>query len=374
MITRTKCIIDGNSELEHLVTLKSFPVFIGSTTKEIGYDVSSDLVFDICKSTGLIQLRNLVDLNLVYSEYHSEAIGGTWRSHHNDFSAFVLSNIKSKNKIVEFGGGNGLLSNLILTNRRDLGYTLIEPNPSNYYNNMCKLIIGNIEDNIAEVQNSNVLIHSHTFEHITNPLETMEMISKSQNVGDLMIFSIPNLRYYLENKYVNVLNFEHTYLLTDVIMEELLNLFGYNVLKKEYFVNHSIFYSCERNELSRSTYKFSNNYLTNKKLFLDMIKNVKEKVAYYNERIKNHCESFIFGAHVFSQFLINQGLSEKHILNILDNSTMKRNKRLYGSKLKIKGLDILKYYHNPLVILNAGQYQDEIKEQIEKINSKCIII
>ena len=53
---------------------------------------------------------------------------------------------------------------------------------------------------------------------------------------------------------------------------------------------------------------------------------------------KNKKANFIFGGHVFSQFLFATGLKEKKFSCILDNSNLKNKQRLYGSKIKFKNL------------------------------------
>lgn len=49
--------------------------------------------------------------------------------------------------------------------------------------------------------------------------------------------------------------------------------------------------------------------------------------------------------------------------------------RLYGSNLKVKSPEILKKYKNPVAILKAGIYNNEIKKQIlTQINKKTKFI
>ncbi|EOI7656095.1 SAM-dependent methyltransferase, partial [Campylobacter jejuni] len=82
-----------------------------------------------------------------------------------------------------------------------------------------------------------------------------------------------------------------------------------------------------------------------------------------------------FGAHLFGQYLIFQGLNTEKIINILDNNLIKQEKRLYGTKFIVKSPKILKDQDNSLVILNAGVYNDEIEKDIlENINQKIEIL
>ena len=102
---------------------------------------------------------------------------------------------------------------------------------------------------------------------------------------------------------------------------------------------------------------------------LKMVKEINEYVDKYSSSV------FLFGAHIFSQYLISFGLKTDKIKFILDNSPIKIERRLYGTNLVVKSPKILKEYSNPLVILKAGLYNKEIKDDIiNNINSKAKFI
>ncbi len=83
----------------------------------------------------------------------------------------------------------------------------------------------------------------------------------------------------------------------------------------------------------------------------------------------------MFGAHIFSQNLIFNGLNCKNIEYILDNDPNKKNKFLYGTNIQVMGSEILKKYRSPIVILRAGAYNSEIKKNIiNKANKKTTFI
>ena len=66
------------------------------------------------------------------------------------------------------------------------------------------------------------------------------------------------------------------------------------------------------------------------------------------------------------------GLNTDKIKFVLDNSEEKQEKRLYGTKLIVKSPKILIEEKDPVVILKAANYNEEIKENIlSKINANC---
>ena len=58
---------------------------------------------------------------------------------------------------------------------------------------------------------------------------------------------------------------------------------------------------------------------------------------------------------------------------LLDNDTNKQTKRLYGTNLFVKSPTVLKDVERPIIILKAGVYNDEIKNDIiVNINPKTV--
>ena len=74
-----------------------------------------------------------------------------------------------------------------------------------------------------------VIIHSHFFEHLFNPIEGLAKMNDCLNEGGTMYFSVPNLEYILDNGFLpgNVLHFEHTFFYKKYDLVNLLNLFGF---------------------------------------------------------------------------------------------------------------------------------------------------
>ena len=84
-----------------------------------------------------------------------------------------------------------------------------------------------------------------------------------------------------------------------------------------------------------------------------------------NKKIsKANNKVFLFGAGLFSQYLISFGLRTENIEYILDNSLSKQNKRLYGTNLIVKSPKILSSIDKAHVILKAHTYNQEIIDDI----------
>ena len=154
----------------------------------------------------------------------------------------------------------------------------------------------------------------------------------------------------------------------------MLSKFGFRIIEKAYFKNHSIFYSTVRDDTVIPSESDSNLYDKNKQLYMDYVKYYEDLIIELNNRLKDiTLPIYLFGAHIFSQYLLTIGLDSTKINSILDNDSKKQGKRLYGTSLKIQSPQVLKNGEPIVVILKAGIYNEEIKQDILKdINSNII--
>jgi len=329
--------------------------------------------FMICKESGIIQLEKLLPLELVYQTFHSEAVKGIWKEHHQSFAKFI--NKVKPNKVMEIGGSNGYLANYYLDNIEDIKWEIIEPTPNINKRKNITVHKKFFEDHNIQ-SNDFTIVHSHTLEHSYDIYQFLKKITENIQIGEYHIFSVPNLLEYIKRCYTNNLNFEHTFLIDEDIIAYFMEVFGFEIIERQYFNEHSIFYLTKKNSSIRHNVSIKNNYIRNKQLFMNFVDTIKIEVNRLNDIINNTSNDhiFLFGAHIFSQFLINFGLKSSKLKKILDNSEIKQNKRLYGTNLFVEKPDILVDFKNPLVIIKAGQYQQEIESQIQNINPNSIII
>lgn len=372
LIVRKKSVITGKKNLEHLITYKNYPVFIGCTDQPRASDFFADMSFSICKDSGIIQLDNLIPLDILYSQYHSEAIGGLWSEHHQKFINFFSK--FSPNNVLEIGGSNCFIAERYLKKNSTTKWIIIEPSLAKVKNPRIKIISKIFDGKLKLKKKINTVIHSHVLEHMYDPDKFMKNINFLINEGSLHIFSVPNLYKYMKKGYSNCINFEHSLFLTEYFIDHLLKKNGFKIIEKEYFYEHSIFYATRKTDKNFKK-NLKSKYGEYKKLFIKYVNNNRKIVADINKRIsKIEGDVYLFGAHVFSQMLLNLGLNEKRIKFILDNSKIKQDKRLYGTNLFVKSPDFIRRKKKAIVILRVGAYQKEVKNQIKRINKNVTFI
>ena len=365
-IQRDKDVINECKDLEFLYKFDNFPVFMGCTNQSIEKDILVNMQWEISKGSGVIQLNPLLPLDILYPESHGSGnIGRMWAEHHQEFSKFIQH--QSPNSVLEIGGAHGILSREY-KKENPINWTILEPNPSPAKDVDATFIKGFFDDKFTFDGEIDTIIHSHVFEHVYYPDEFIGHISSFLNNGQNLIFSLPNMEEMLKRKYTNCINFEHTVFITEPYVEYLLSKHGFKQVAKQYFKDdHSIFYAYVKDSNTKTIELPKGLYEHNKKLYLDYVDYHKQLIKDLNVKIDNISGDqpiYLFGAHVFAQYLIEFGLDIGRIICLLDNDTNKQGKRLYGTNMMVESPKVLADVNNPIVILKAGVYNQEVSDDI----------
>ena len=363
LIVRSRDVVTGDVNLEELHSLADFPVFMGCVGHSQSEDIVAEMSWHISNESGLIQLKKLIPLDILYQSQHAGAIGGIWMEHHRLFSKF-LSKFKPSS-VLELGGAHGILAKEYKRVGK-IPWTILEPNPAPVDGCEARFIKGFFDDKFSYEDVFDAVVHSHVFEHIYEPDQFMRHLAGFMAEGKHLVFSLPNMQVMLERKYTNCINFEHTVFLTEPYVEFLLAKHGFRLLTKEYFMDdHSIFYAAVR-DLSVKPLDLPHHlYEKNKQLYMNYVRYHEELIKDLNRKIRGSTQPlYLFGAHVFAQYLIAFGLDTSRIVSLLDNDQKKQGKRLYGTNMMVQSPRVLRDVNKPSVILKAGVYNQEIKDDI----------
>jgi 2-polyprenyl-3-methyl-5-hydroxy-6-metoxy-1,4-benzoquinol methylase len=358
-------------DLELLYTVKKMPVkcSVSDLNTPVTDDVRMDMDFYI-NNKGLIHINPLPPISLLYETFHNDSLGNTWEKHHIAFSDLIKKYCPKK--VMEIGGGSGILSKIYRKQRGEVSWTIFDINTAALKDRQdIHVLEGDVSDLHEIPKDYDVVVHSHLFEHLYNPEEFLNRLSHATCKGTIQIFSIPNLKVYLKKGYLNSLFFEHNIYYDEAIIKEMLEENGFRLDLIQYHEEHSVFYVCTNIKEYCSITK-SNRYHELKKVFLDYISGIKEFV---DECVSRSPSSvYIYGAHIFSQILLEFGLDKLNIKGVLDNSNLKIGKRLYGYDFEVFSPSVLQKEKNPTLIIRAGAYQQEIKDEILAINPNTTIL
>ena len=358
---RKHCFLCKSSNLQVVSKIENFPIFMGATQQNIEEDIYEDLIFQKCCDCGSVQTKKLIPLNVLYKDAHANAVGATWNSHHNQFSEFASKFVCGN--IVEIGGSNLIVANNLSTKEYIESITVYD---NNIHYEKLKSEKINVIDTFFKASempdNTNCVVHTHLIEHLYNPVEEIKEIGDALKEGDFMIFSAPRIDSMLEVFYTNAMNFEHTYLLCDKKLKYIVSSAGFEIIEKFNFSEYCTFYACKK---VKNTSVYEVKKYEDEKLITDFISHHENEVNKIFSKIDSKKENtFIFGAHIFTQFLLKFGIDESLFSCVLDNDKKKIGNRLYGTSLKINSPKVLKDHDSPLVVLKAAQYTDEIKHDI----------
>ena len=354
-MVRKTCVL-SDKPLKEIFRFNNFPIRMGKSNQN---DIKSDMIFSI-SDCGLVQLQQLIDPELLYTDFHNPgAMGNIWKTHHQEFSDFISP--EKYKSILEIGGSSGSLANYFI----GYDWSIIDPDE----NIKCDANhIKGFFESYSFDSTYDIIVHSHTLEHVYEPKLFLSKIRKILNDDGLMYISIPNMYHWLSNNYANTLHFEHTYYLDLHVLSNLLSLTGFSI--KNYAISdHSIFVCCKKSEFKNIILDFT----YSKDLFVRYIDSLYNEFLDIKSKIKND-KVFVFGANIFSQILINFGLEEEQIINIIDNDKTKQKYNLYGTNVEIVSPNVIKDYDNPTIIVKAGIYTQEICSQLLKINPNLNLI
>ena len=362
LIDRNYSIITGKHNLEELCVLKHFPVFFGCVDTDPQDDIFADMHWCIDPETGVIQLSKLIPIDILYQEQHVDGCGPTWEAYYRHFAEYISA--YDLGYVLEIGGGQGRLAEVV-TRLTDTFWTIVEPNPTYAGSTRIQVLRSFVDEKFQYKGRVDTVVFSQVLEHAYDPQAFLTAINILLPLDGKLIFAYPNLELWLRRKYTNALNFEHTMFLTDYHVDYLLTKNGFEIKNKTPYQDHSIFYVAEKKGSSKQIPLPPSKLVPYQIIFNDFIEYHSKTVKELNELILAADEPvYIFGAHIFTQYLLGFGLLQEKVQSILDNSKTKQGRRLYGTRFRVESPRVLRDKQTAKVILKAGIYNNEIKEDI----------
>ena len=356
---RIYCVIDNN-KLDLFLNFE-YPILNHCTNDPIENDIIHNITFGKCPICKSIQLINLINPDLLYSYPNKHELTPLWINHHKTFVDFIKTNINIYDKkICEIGGGNnGLFT--FLSNIKQ--YTILDLyEPINKLDTI-EYKIGNCES--YNNYNEDILILSHTFEHLYNPLEFIKTV-KNTKIEHIFI-SVPNMRAMIElDTNMSVVFSEHTFYFEK---EDIIYMFeqnGFICSIIEEFNTHSLFFYLKKSNINIVKDLHIKNFAMNK---LETI--YQKRLNKVNIEIDNPI--YIMPSHYIGQAAYLSIINRSNIIGFLDNDKNKIGQRLYGTPLYIQHPDIIKDIECTILLVN-NPYYDEMYKQIQLINPNTNII
>ena len=381
-INRDTCVICNNDQLEVLGGWQNFPVHMGTSLDYT--DIFADQLWGICKRCGGIQLTKVIDSKVLYSHSHAPGtVGDTWSKHHEEFADFVTTK-QDHGIILEIGAGNMNLAKAIYSKANGWqnpgAYFIMDPKVDEsdsppgveVFPYMWTPLWAEV---VGKESGINTIIHSHTMEHFNNVSKAIQAMADLLPVGGLMCFSVSVIDKMLEKGWTNGINFEHNYLTTYDKIIFVVEAAGFEIEGVKWFSDCNVFMACRKRESVFDNLTIPNEYERNRELFLAYMNGLITDAKIIGQRLGEiPGPRFIFGAHIFTQTLVYSGLNGAKFLCALDNDSNKQGQRLYGTSLRVESPEVIRDLDEPIVVVRAAQYTDEVVKKLKEINPSVIVI
>ena len=366
---REKCVICDGNKLHDFLTIENMPVYMG-VTSELEHNTEK-MIFCECEDCSNIQLRKLIDIEVLYSHNHNvDTVGNLWKNHYISFLDFASDGFNDKT-ILEIGDPSAKIAKIASNYNK---WIIVEKNPGIESSDKIVFIESFFDKNFQTNENVDTIVHSHLFEHIYEPKEFLKKCHEILKEDGDMYFSIPDLRYFLEGDFLpnSILQFEHTYFIDELYINKLCSETGFKLVNSFRYANHSVFFHLSK-QTDNIEIDFKFDKISNR--FLEIYNNLINRIEYLNVKLKESNNVFLYGAHVTSQSYIFNGLNTDNIIGIIDGSDAKQNKYLHSTQLITHSIDILNKYDDISVICShMGIYEKEISDKLRSINPNVIIL
>jgi hypothetical protein len=371
MAARTRCAVAGTDDLEPLLRIEGAPLYMGVSDGDPGDDAFADQEWVVSRSSGCLQLGLLPPLELVYQAQHNAAIGGVWRRHHDAFADFVAR--FGPRTVVEVGGAAGHLATRYAERYRLERWLVVEPNPTVEPDGPIEVLHGFVEDHVGAVGDCEAVAHSHVLEHLHDPRAFLRLMAERMTPGALMLLSVPDLAAVLALSGSNALNFEHTYYLGIPTLLWMLADAGFEVEELRRFERHSVFVAARAGGAAATSADPPPNVAASSvPVFRRFVEASRRDAADLARRARAHGRPvFLFGAHVFSQFLITCGFPEELVAGILDNDPAKQGRRLYGTRARVLAPAEIGDVAGAAVVVRVAHYAAEIRAQLAEVAARA---
>jgi hypothetical protein len=350
-LKRHSCIICKNTKFELINSFPKFPIMA------ISNDDATDAFFDfnliVCEKCNCLQLQNLIDPAILYSNvYMNSTHSPSWHDHHIAFGDFILKNTNEKS-FLEVGANTGALYK-IMSNTRALDYTILDMYRNPELPKDLKFCEGNCET--FKYTGFNTVILSHVFEHLYSPTKFIANVLESR-VTDVFI-AIPN--FDLLAKELTVINSQHTFFCG---LDYIIYMFALHNYKCEVHFSYT-------GNIKSNMFKFVLNDSTlpralpscDKQLFINTYVNNTKTLS----EIDIPPNSFICPAGIYGQYFYYFLKKKENVVGFIDNNTKRHNKKLYGTDKLVYSPLTLDFSCATIIVCDCP-YKDEIVAGLNRI-------
>ena len=388
-VTIKKCDICSSEKLINIFSMKKFPL-TGIYLKKNQHLKTFDNNFLICQFCNHGQLRNQINPKYLYQETYTHRTSKSPLAVHinGDFYEKLKNIIKNKkfNCIFEVGCNDLLLAKRIKKHaKKIIGMDPIWKNEIKKIDNKISVIGGFINDDnlifkidkLTSKRKIDLVISSHTFEHVDNIKNSIEKILKIVDDECLFVIETPSLDSILRNGHFDQIFHQHQHYVSERSIIELCKQLNCRFIEFKYnyqIWGGNVMYIFRKNEnknlknIPNNKKKINMKYVQLK--FKEFQNNCKTKIIFLKKQHKNITA---FGAAQMMPILAYHSKSNFSFLKALyDDNPNRIGRYLPGIKPIIEKTNI-KVIKNSFVIVTANEMCRSIIKRLTKVNPLRIV-
>lgn len=395
MKTRSQCVCCNSENIKDIINLGWHPFADTFIPKKSVNELENvfPLICSICLKCKNIQLKYITDAFERYNNFeysYTSSNSNFSKSHWDNFfkESLKLCNLNENSYILEIGCNDSYLLKQYLKISKNLFGLDASEQMVNYSKKKYKLnVFHNLFDrNIVSFFKRkkikfNLIVANNVFNHMNNPSDCLENISKILDKKGKFIFEVPYWMDTIKNYRYDQIYHEHVTYFTVTSIFNLLKL-------KNFKIDHI---SIENYHGKSLRVVASRGYLNNKHKYKELINSekkyglfdIKKYILFTNDilrkrnklvnkviKLKMQGNKIIFiGAAAKSNTFINYHMLDYKLVNyITDTSKSKIGKLTPMSRIEIKHDNCLKYEKKAYVMILIWNMQKIIKQKLNKLN------
>jgi len=377
------CSVCGNRGLVKALDLPKLPltgIYLTKKSSNIYPDIDNALMF--CKKCKHAQLRNVIDPAYLYGDiYRHRTSYSKIAKEGNDFLANFIKSISKKRifkHIIEVGCNDLYLLKKVSKLGKKL--TGIDPvlkrhKKESSINFIPKFIE---EINMEKVLSckADLIIASHTFEHLERPKEVLEKMAKASSDDAIFILEVPGFENLIRNARFDQVFHQHLQYFSLKSLLFLIKDLGFYYLKHTYNFNYwggtVVLAFSKKGDKTKKCVPFcpSQNMISKQlKVFKKMVESTKSTIESFSDHVV-----FGYGAAQMLPILAYHLNTDMSFLKfIIDDDSNKDGMRYPGLKVSIKSGSSIDL-SDAVILITALDSIRPILKKILKINLRNIIV
>lgn len=303
------------------------------------------------------QVKYLADIDVLYANTHIFPIGNIRSEMDTIFGDMIKEKSDRITGVIEVGGGSGSLCQYVRNHVPS--YHIVDPSYTGCTDGIVLIpdIVERCKDKLPK--HANTVVMSHVFEHLYEPCKVLDDLL-THNIMHVFICH-PDFDSYITKSphTLNVLHMEHTFLIDNAVVIALMaQRYGFKMTREYSHKNYCVMWEFER------THDVQSMSIRNILGIDDYTRHIRDTVSRINEILHDASlesyDKYMWPCSIHTMTLIHWGVDHTMLKGLLDNSTHKIGKYVYGYNIPCERFSTVINNPHAIVFLAGGCFNREV--------------